>query len=350
MKRFGSALCQLAYWTDGDLRIVNFLTGKTFSADPRTLEVIHYFMTPRSIRDALLEFDSYSRQSVGDAILRLIETGVLLELDSPEWQRDRQLESWNTWLPGGAFHFLTKDATYFGGDWTDEQKIQALPTTAPPPQFKTIPGATTIPLTLHARHKDSFFDTLHARRTHRSFSDAQLPLKAVEELLHTTWGVQTYLDGKFFGKLPGKTSPSGGARHPIEVYLMALRVDGLGPGMYHYRAGEHCLEKLPTRVAAPIARQYCADQPYVAETAALFIMTAVFARTMWKYRHPRGYRIVLLDAGHLGQTFCLTATRMGLAPFSTGALNDSLIEKDLGIDGISESVLYVVGVGAPAEK
>jgi hypothetical protein len=29
-------------------------------------------------------------------------------------------------------------------------------------------------------------------------------------------------------------------------------------------------------------------------------------------------------------------------------LKDTLIEEDLGIDGISESVLYVAGVGLPA--
>jgi nitroreductase len=58
--------------------------------------------------------------------------------------------------------------------------------------------------------------------------------------------------------------------------------------------------------------------------------------------------VVLLDAGHLCQTFCLAATRMGLAPFSTAALKDSLIEQDLGIDGISESVLYVAGIGLAA--
>src|SRR5215469_11582166 len=79
-------------------------------------------------------------------------------------------------------------------------------------------------------------------------------------------------------------------------------------------------------------------------------MTAVFARTMWKYRRARAYRVVLLEAGHLCQTFCLTATRLGLAPFSTAALRDSLIEKDLGLDGISESVLYVAGVGLAAGR
>ena len=348
MKKFGSASCQLAYWKDGDLRIVNYLTGRAFSVNPRILEVIHFFLTPRTIRDALLEFDAYSHESVGDAILGLIEAELLLEYQSAAWRQDKLLESWNPWMPGGEFHFLSKNATYFGGDWTDEQKIEALPTSAPPPQFKTIEGAEAIPLALHTREKDSFFDTLYARRTHRAFSKADLPLRSVEELLHTTWGVQEYLDAKFFGRLPGKTSPSGGARHPIEVYLMALRVDGLSRGMYHYRADNHCLEKMPAQADSRIAREYCADQPYVADAAALFIMTAVFARTMWKYRHPRAYRIVLLDAGHLGQTFCLTATRMGLAPFCLAALKDSLIEKDLGIDGIQESVLYVTGVGVPA--
>ena len=76
-------------------------------------------------------------------------------------------------------------------------------------------------------------------------------------------------------------------------------------------------------------------------------MTAVFQRTMWKYQHVRAYRVVLLDAGHLCQTFCLVATWLGLAPFCTAALKDTLIEKELGIDGIRESVLYVAGVGFP---
>ena len=55
--------------------------------------------------------------------------------------------------------------------------------------------------------------------------------------------------------------------------------------------------------------------------------------------------VVLLDAGHLCQTFCLVATWLGLAPFCTAALKDTVIETDLGIDGIGESILYIAGVG-----
>jgi SagB-type dehydrogenase family enzyme len=151
-----------------------------------------------------------------------------------------------------------------------------------------------------------------------------------------------------FGKMLRKTSASGGARHPIEVYLMALRVRGLRPGLYHYHPDRHHLTLIKGSVTPEKAWLYCARQHYVKKAAALFIMTAVFYRTMWKYRHPRAYRTVLLDAGHLGQTFYLVATWLGLAPFCTAALKDTLIDTDLGLDGISESVVYVSGVGVSA--
>jgi hypothetical protein len=57
------------------------------------------------------------------------------------------------------------------------------------------------------------------------------------------------------------------------------------------------------------------------------------------------YRGILLEAGHLCQTFCLAATWKGLAPFSTIAYQDTQWEKWLGIDGINESLLYIAGAG-----
>jgi SagB-type dehydrogenase family enzyme len=347
--RWRSARCQSAYWVNGDLRIVNYLTRGTFSANPVVLELMHFFSSPRTVRDAMLEFDAYTSDGVGEAVLRLVDAELLLECDSPEWARDDLLaSSWKAWLPAGGFHFLTKDAPFFGSDWTLQQKLQALPGTPQPDQFKRIEATESISLPAHKKGTDTFFQTLHARRTRREFSKAPVALDTVSKLLQTVWGVQAYIATDDFGPLPLKTSPSGGARHPIEVYLMALRVKGLDPGLYHYDARGHALARISSRATRQMARAYCADQPYVARSAALFIMTGVFARTMWKYGHPRAYRVVLLDAGHLGQTFCLTATRMGLAPFSTAALKDTLIEEDLGIDGISESVLYVTGVGMPA--
>jgi len=349
--RLKSACCQIAYWEHGKLRIANYLTRRTFSTHAATLDVIRFFFTPRTMNDALVEFRSYSRSSVAMALLQLIDAQLLLEYGSAEWKRDERVcSTWRPWLPEGGFHFMTKDTPYVPMDWPIEKKMQTLPATRAPPQFKTIRGADTIRLPPPEIASDTFFETLHARRTHREFARGEVSLGKISKLLQTTWGVQGYFHTDVFGKLPYKTSPSGGARHPGEVYLMALRVEGLERGLYHYQARDNRLARLPGRATPRMASAYCAGQSYCAEAAALFIMTAVFARTMWKYGRARAYRVVLLETGHLCQTFCLSATRLGLAPFSTAALKDSLIERDLGLDGISESVLYVAGVGLVAGR
>ena len=65
----------------------------------------------------------------------------------------------------------------------------------------------------------------------------------------------------------------------------------------------------------------------------------------------RAYRAILIEAGHLCQTFCLTATWLGLAPFCTIAMKDTAVEKALRVDGISESVIYAMGAGVrPAKR
>ena len=154
------------------------------------------------------------------------------------------------------------------------------------------------------------------RKTHRQFSKQQLPLETVSQLLSLVWGVNGYLYTRRFGRLLHKTSPSGGARHPGEVYLMALRVKGLRAGLYHYQPATHQLEMININTSREKAWLYCARQHFVRNAAALFLMTAVFPRTMWKYQHPRAYRVVLLDAGHLCQTFCLTRLGLGSHHFA----------------------------------
>ena len=191
---------------------------------------------------------------------------------------------------------------------------------------------------------------LRERRTWRHFSRGALDLSSLSTLLELTWGVQQWRSVRGQGRVALKTSPSGGARHPIEAYVLALRVNGLPRGLYHYRADRHVLERLAEGSTSRQAIRYCGGQAWYGPAAALVIMTAVFSREQWRYRTARAYRAVLLDAGHLCQTFCLLATSLGLAPFSTMAIAESLIERDLGIDGISESAMGMWRRGHTARR
>jgi SagB-type dehydrogenase family enzyme len=169
-------------------------------------------------------------------------------------------------------------------------------------------------------------------------------------ILHLTWGITGYLRWPGLGRLPLKTIPSGGARQPLEVYLLALRIAGLRRGIYHYRADRHCLEMLRRGASENRLVELCAGQDWIRECSGLFVMTAVLPRVMWRYRFSRAYRVLLLEAGHFCQTFCLVATWLGLAPFCTAALVDAELERELGVDGATETVLYAAGVGPKCSR
>ncbi|HST31616.1 MAG TPA: SagB/ThcOx family dehydrogenase [Chthoniobacterales bacterium] len=336
----------LVYWQNGALQISNFGSGHTVRGRPITCELLDFFDDWKTPKQASDHFSSYPRESVKFALSQLLKHGLLVRSNSPAADFDQKLaEQWSSWLPEGSFHFITKDAHYVKRTRSVAEWKALLPKGRRPAIFKSLPNAKKISLPKMGLPDSEFAQVLLKRKTHRKFSARKLSLETVSQLLSLVWGVRGYLYSPVFGRLIHKTSPSGGARHPGEVYLMALRVKGLRRGLYHYHPKRHALEMITAGATPQKAKLYCGHQSYTRSAAALFLMTAVFARTMWKYPKGRAYRVVLLDAGHLGQTFCLVATWLGLAPFCTAALSDKAIEKDLKIDGVSESVLYVAGVG-----
>jgi SagB-type dehydrogenase family enzyme len=325
----------------------DYANGVQLTADPLVCRVLHCFDRWSTLDDVCARLDEYSPASVRSTVAALERDSILHRSDRPLNPRERALRSWEPWKPSAAFfHFSTKDAPYTADHAAADrfliEKAKTIPVPAP---VKRYPGAPHVRLP-QARTHGPYPDVLLARRTWREFSRKPIGLSDLSTLLQLTWGVQKWHDLPGLRPAPLKTSPSGGARHPIEVYVLALRVQDLPRGLYHYGHDRHVLDRLTSRSAARQVLGYLPTQWWFTDAAALMIMTAVFRRTQWRYPSPRAYRVILAEAGHLCQTFCLTATWLGLAPFCTMALADSRIERDLGIDGVTESVLYVAGVGS----
>ena len=60
---------------------------------------------------------------------------------------------------------------------------------------------------------------------------------------------------------------------------------------------------------------------------------------------------ILLEAGHLSQTFYLLCTQLGLGPYITAAIDDAELERALELDPLFEAPLAVCGCGrAPAQR
>jgi SagB-type dehydrogenase family enzyme len=256
--------------------------------------------------------------------------------------------AWPAWgALASAFHFGTKDLPYSTDPRGTQRRLSRLARRVPmPAPVKRTRGTTRSIALPPAVRRGEFVETLVARRTWRDFGRGPVALEDLATLLQLTWGVQQHAVVRGQGPIVLKTSPSAGACHPGEVYVLAVNVAGLAPGIYHYEADRHRLVPVKKSATAADIGRYLPGQRWYRRAAAVFLMTAVFERPQWRYPTARAYRAVLLDAGHLCQTFCLVASWLRLAPFCSMALADSAIERDLGIDGVSEGVLYAAGVGA----
>jgi SagB-type dehydrogenase family enzyme len=335
------------YWSGKKLVFENYFSRSKVRASPLLFQILSFFDSWRRAETIEGHFPQFSSAVLRAGLSLLVRHGLLQRSDQPrETVLSRAMNSWTDWNPAaGYLHFSTKDVPYVSDLDLLLRKRRARAKTQPiPAPVKRYPGAKHTALAM-PRHSGEFPQVLLARRTWRRFSSGSVEFGALSTLLGLSFGVHWWVDLPGSGRLALKTSPSAGALHPIETYVLARRVTNLQPGLYHYGADKHCLELLkPGATTRQIAR-YLAGQKWLGSAAALVLMTAVFRRSQWKYRSPRAYRAVLIDAGHLCQTFCLVATWLGLAPFCTMALVDSRIEADLGIDGVSESVLYAAGVG-----
>lgn len=343
--------CLVLFLQDGALHCKNFLTGIEVKGTPILVSVLCVLDRWRRFESIEKLFPGYSPGSVGRAIRKLQAHSLVLEKGSVQARREATLLPWQAWgIEARFYHFATKNFFRAARKFDEKKLNRALLRDSPQPAFiKRYPLRRRLALPDgDAGARSEFPRVLLERRTHRVFGRGHLPLAKFSELLRLTWGVTGNLRWPGLGNLLLKTSPSGGARHPLEVYVWAMRVAGIPPGIYHYRGDRHELELLSRRVRPARLVELCARQEWVRGCAAFFVMSAVFSRTMWRYRFSRAYRVVLLEAGHFCQTFCLVATWLGLAPFCTAALVDEEIEKDLGLDGAAESVLYAAGVGTKA--
>jgi SagB-type dehydrogenase family enzyme len=193
--------------------------------------------------------------------------------------------------------------------------------------------ALPAPISLEA----SLTSLLAKRRSTRTFAEEPLALVDLATLLHSGYGVGSDdPDAR-------RTVPSGGALYPLELYVLASRVDGLERGIYHFDPLRHVLEELELRdLDAQVAQLHI--YPELAAAAALLAVTGVFGRSRFKYG-LRGYRFTLLEAGHALQNVLLAATALGLAAIPVAGVDDRELERLLRIDGVDESVVYCASVG-----
>jgi SagB-type dehydrogenase family enzyme len=236
-----------------------------------------------------------------------------------------------------------------GGFFADDVHTTAIPPPAKPPR-----RTKTLKLASHAGSEDapSLSNCLDRRRSSRAFGEAALPRDRFERFLELTCRAFALRDAPGLGWVSVRHYPSAGARYPLEIYPVVYRVDGIPEGIYHYRPFAHCLEAIPSERAhrealcdAACHRMATRDRP-----AVQLVVTAVFARTCWKYR-GMPYHAILMETGALYQTMYLAATALDLASCAVGAFPERATAELLGVDARDEAQvgLFALGAGNSAQ-
>jgi len=206
--------------------------------------------------------------------------------------------------------------------------------------YKTYPRMPQVPLS-DERLSADFFELVSRRSSKRDFSKTPIDFTELSTLLKYSCGITGKLDHGH----NRRAQPSGGARFPIEVYPLLFRSnDKLASGLYHYNVKDHALDVLLERQFSDKDIHSFFTYPWVKDASAALILTAIFWRTQNKYGE-RGYRYILLEAGHIAQNVYLVAEALGLRCCALAGTRDEKIEELLDIDGITESLVYAVVLG-----
>jgi SagB-type dehydrogenase family enzyme len=293
---------------------------------------------------------------VEKAIETLIEKRILLPATA--WATDENVawfqatrELWETsgWAEAAEYHLATYDYKFAGGsdegllfardlmlnyskDATDANRFKFYES---PTVSYILPKASQNLLSVPVN-----FEHKQERRP--------LTKELLFEILSLAFGRTRSLQPQWNGApIVLRTSPSGGARQPTEAYLIALDVPGLASGWYHIRMDQPALELLANGVDEQELGQLFPTTYGRARfhVRALLVLTSVFERNMYRYREPRTFRTVHMDAGHLAATVEFAVEITGARTFIQYGGNEKAVEAKLGLQGLEEGVQLSISLG-----
>ncbi|MGC8567481.1 MAG: SagB family peptide dehydrogenase [Caldisphaera sp.] len=207
-------------------------------------------------------------------------------------------------------------------------------------QYKSYPRSSKIvlPKPKSKLIKKSLAKVILNRHSLINSKDKNINLETLSALLGFSCGVIK------IGREPNlfrRTYPSAGRRYPLEVYLI-IKIDG-GRNIFHYNVLEHKLEMLNSISDKELLNALTEKEQI--NSPLLIVITGVFLRSYVKYG-DNAYRLILIEAGHLGQNLSLVGEALNLDVCPLRGFIEGKLNKIIKVDGYFESSLYMFSFGA----
>lgn len=207
---------------------------------------------------------------------------------------------------------------------------------------EALPLPDPVPLTLQLG------ESIRRRRSVRAYTGDPMPLPHLAALAAASCGV-THRDPDN-PRFRFRASASAGALYPVDLWVVALRVDGLPRGGYAYDPLQHGLrERVPAAGVETLLGSLAVpdDLIMVSRACLLVLYIARPWRSMRKYG-ARGMRHVFLEAGAMAAHLNLAAAALGFGSVDCSSVYDDEAHEALDVDGVHETLVHATVVGVPA--
>ena len=172
------------------------------------------------------------------------------------------------------------------------------------------------PIKLLSPQKDGgkpLMQVLNERKSQREYSDKELPLQVLSNMLWAAWGINRPDSGR-------RTAPSAVNMQEIDVYV------SMADGLYLYDAKEHMLQP----VLAKDIRALTGTQSYVKDAPVNLVFVADVSKM--GNRTDKGITFTsAADTGFISQNVYLFCASEGLATVVRGLVDKPALAKTMGL-------------------
>ncbi len=277
----------------------------------------------------------------------LVENDLaLIEGSEASAREDEFLRKWKWGMAAAALHCATLNCDFMSLDEQAEAQATLRKAGSQPDLLRRhAAAATALPRPGSTLESADLLPTMLRRRTNRVAAPVPLSLQQLSDCLYAGLAITGSVETPS-GPLPLAITPSGGARNPYEAYVYVAAVADLAPGFYHYSGYDHSLELIRGGAEAEPERML-AGQDWAAAMPAIILLVAHLERPMWKYQDANAYRVMLIEAGHIGQNIMLAATAHGLSACPTAALHHDTVCRNLGLTDVLHVPVYALTLSLP---
>jgi len=294
----------------------------------------------------------------GAAVVADLEKNqILVNADAP-FPRTDAVDFWmkRGWLEGLIFHLETRNLEYEdadghpknGEDVVAQRLRESIEREGPPSFWKSYPEARSVDLPAPnvPASPEPLAQSLLRRRSNTTPRNKSMSQEQLSTMLH--YGSLENIRLRQQAERTLKTHPENlvqSSFSAIETYFVAFNVEGLEPGLYHYEMPHHRVALVNPEVVRQNLSKMCFGQTLASAGPCTFLFTGVWQRYMYRYRHARAYRNLLVNMAELGQRYLLMATALGFSTFMTPQTLYHEAQRILGVPHYEEGLLYVIGAG-----